>query len=49
MTTFQKQSNARPPKGVPGDNAGLNPHVYTIGNPVAAGPVTVGGFVLDGA
>ena len=49
MTTFQKQINARPAKGVPGDKAGLNPHVYTIGNPVADGPVTVGGFVWDGA
>ena len=49
MTTFQKQINARPAKGVPGDKAGLNPHVYTIGNPVAEGQVSVGGFVWDGA
>lgn len=49
MSTFQQQINACPAKGVPGDRAGLNPHVYAIGNPVAEGPVNVGGFVWDGA
>lgn len=49
MSTFQKQINPCPAKGVPGDRAGLNPHVYTIGNPVAEGPVNVGGFVWDGS
>lgn len=49
MPNFQQQVNAYPAKGVPGDRAALNPHVYVIGNPLAEGHVTLGRFVWDGS
>ena len=49
MPNFQQQVNAYPAKGVPGDRASLNPHVYVIGNPLAEGHVTLGRFVWDGS
>ena len=45
---FQTQINAAPAAGVPGDRATLNPAVYTVDNPLAEGPVTVGTFVWSG-
>lgn len=49
MPNFQQQVNAYPAKGVPGDRASLNPHVYVIGNPLAEGHVILGRFVWDGS
>ena len=49
MSTFQQQVNSSPAKGVPGDRAAMNPHVYVIGNPLAEGRVTLGNFVWDGS
>lgn len=44
-TAFQTVINRHPAPGVAGDKVDLNPTVYTSGNPLADGPVTVGTFV----
>lgn len=44
-TSFQNVVNSHPSVGVAGDKVDLNPTVYTSGNPLADGPVTVGTFV----
>lgn len=43
--SFQNAINRYPAPGVAGDKVDLNPTVYTSGNPLADGPVTVGTFV----
>lgn len=45
VTSFQNVVNRYPAVGVAGDKVDLNPTVYTAGNPLADGPVTVGTFV----
>lgn len=45
QTHFQKAVGLTPALGVAGDRATLNPSVYTMGNPLADGPVNVGSFV----
>lgn len=48
IANFQGQVQKTPAKGVPGDKASLNPHVYTDRNYVAGDDaVTVGNFVWD--
>lgn len=52
QTHFQTIINPFPGQGVAGDRATLNPAVYTVGNPLADGPVNTGSFVwatADGA
>ena len=49
IAAFQSTVSQRPAPGVPGDRATLNPVVYTLGNPVAEGEVTVGHFVWRSA
>lgn len=49
MANFQTQILDGQARGVQGDKAGLNPHVYTVGNVLAEGLVTVGTFVWDGS
>ncbi|MEG2172367.1 MAG: hypothetical protein RRY29_03805 [Desulfovibrionaceae bacterium] len=49
QTNFQTAINTGPSQGVAGDRASLNPAVYTVGNPLADGPVNTGSFVWPSA
>lgn len=46
---YQQQIGLTIAPAVAGDKATLNPVVYTVGNPLAEGPVTVGTFVWAGS
>ncbi len=45
----QKQVGLQYAPGVQGDRATKNPTIYSVFNPIAVGPVTVGNFVFAGA